>query len=127
MTLIEIMVVITLLGLIAAAVGVSAMRIMEDGRVSTARTQATELAKALDTYRVMFGKYPSASEGLAALTAPHGARPPILERLPRDPWGAQYLYVIPGVKNPWKFDVRSIGPDGQEGGTDDVGNWPADE
>ncbi|MEW5850852.1 MAG: type II secretion system major pseudopilin GspG [Myxococcota bacterium] len=127
MTLIEIMVVITLLGLIAAAVGVSAMGVMTDGQRSAARTQAMELAKAVDTYKVMFGRYPSTSEGLAVLTASRSGGAPILERVPRDPWGGPYEYVIPGARNASRFDVRSKGPDGQEGGGDDVGNWPEEE
>ena len=124
MTLIEIMVVITLLGLVAAAVGVSAMRIMVEGQISAARAQAFEISKAVDTYRVMFGRYPSASEGLAVLTTTHGNKPPLMDRLPRDPWDRAFLYANPGVKIPSKFDVRSHGPDGVEGGNDDVGNWP---
>jgi general secretion pathway protein G len=123
MTLIEIMVVITLLGLIAAAVGVAAMNMLEKGQMDTARTQAMEIAKALDTYKVMYGRYPSNSEGLNALVSPPGGKS-IMERIPKDPWGGEYIFTIPGVKNPGKFDIRSNGPDRSEGGGDDVGNWP---
>lgn len=123
MTLIEIMVVITLLGLIAAAVGVAAMNMLEKGQLETARTQAMEIAKALDTYKVMFGRYPNNSEGLNVLVNPPAGKP-VMERLPKDPWGGDYIFTIPGVKNPNKFDVRSNGPDRTEGGGDDVGNWP---
>lgn len=123
MTLIEIMVVITLLGLIAAAVGVAAMNMLENGQVDTARTQCMELAKAMDTYKVMFGRYPTNSEGINALVTPPGGGKPVIERVPKDPWGGDYTYTIPGVKNPSKFDVRSNGPDRTEGGGDDVGNW----
>ena len=124
MTLIEIMVVITLLGLIAAAVGVAAMNMLEQGQLDQARTQAMEIGKAMDTYKVMFGRYPTTSEGLQALVAPPGGGKPIMERVPKDPWGGEYVFTIPGVKNPNKFDVRSNGPDRTEGGGDDVGNWP---
>ncbi|MEW5848385.1 MAG: type II secretion system major pseudopilin GspG [Myxococcota bacterium] len=124
MTLIEIMVVITLLGLIAAAVGVAAMNMLVKGQSDSARTQAYEIAKAMDTYKVMYGRYPTNSEGLNALTTPPGGGKPIMERIPKDPWGGDYIYVIPGVKNPSKFDVRSNGEDRTEGGGDDVGNWP---
>ena len=126
MTLIEIMVVITLLGLIAAAVGVAAMNMLEQGQLETARTQALEIAKAMDTYKVMYGRYPSNSEGIGALVSPPGGGKAIMERLPKDPWGGEYIFTIPGVKNPSKFDVRSNGPDRTEGGGDDVGNWPAE-
>ncbi|MBI5497796.1 MAG: type II secretion system major pseudopilin GspG [Deltaproteobacteria bacterium] len=126
MTLIEIMVVITLLGLIAAAVGVAAMNMLEQGQLDSSRTQAMELAKAMDSYKVLFGRYPSNSEGLQALVSPPGGGKPIIERVPKDPWGGDYIYTIPGVKNPGKFDIRSNGPDRTEGGGDDVGNWPAE-
>lgn len=127
MTLIEIMVVITLLGLIAAAVGVAAMGMLERGQLDTARTQAMELAKAMDAYKVLFGRYPTNSEGVHSLMTPPGGGKAIIERVPKDPWAGEYVYTIPGVKNPGKFDIRSNGPDRTEGGGDDVGNWPADE
>jgi general secretion pathway protein G len=127
MTLIEIMVVITLLGLIAAAVGVAAMNMLEQGQTDTARTQAMEIAKAMDTYKVMYGRYPTTSEGVNALVSPPGGGKPIMERLPKDPWGGDYTFTIPGVKNPNKFDVKSNGPDRTEGGGDDVGNWAVEK
>lgn len=127
MTLIEIMVVITLLGLIAAAVGVAAMNMLEQGQLDTARTQAMEISKALDTFKVMYGHYPSTSEGLNVLVTPPGGGKPVMERLPPDPWGGSYTYIIPGVKNPNKFDVKCNGPDRAEGGGDDVGNWPVEK
>lgn len=125
MTLIEIMVVITLLGLIAAAVGVSAMKVNDRAHEDLARQQAMELARAMDSYKVMYGRYPSTSEGLQVLVKPPHGRS-VMDRLPRDPWGVDYVYVIPGVMNPNAFDIRSHGPDRVEGGGDDVGNWPAD-
>jgi len=124
MTLIEIMVVITLLGMIAAAVGVSAMGMLIEGQVTSARTQAMEVAKALETYKVMYGRYPTSSEGLNVLLAPPGGGRPLMDRVPKDPWNGEYAYLRPGVKNPTNFDIRSKGPDGEEGGGDDVGNWP---
>lgn len=127
MTLIEIMVVITLLGIIAAAVGVAAVNMLERGQIDSARTQAHEIAKSLDSYRVLFGRYPSTSEGLAALVSPPSNGKPIMERIPKDPWNNEYQYLFPGTHNTGKFDVKSFGPDGQEGGGDDIGNWPAEE
>jgi general secretion pathway protein G len=127
MTLIEIMVVITLLGIIAAAVGVAAVNMLERGQIDSARTQAHEIAKSLDSYRVLFGRYPSTSEGLSALVSPPNNGKPIMERMPKDPWNNEYQYLFPGTHNTSKFDVKSFGPDGQEGGGDDIGNWPAEE
>jgi len=127
MTLIEIMVVITLLGMIAAAVGVAAMNMLSQGQTDSTRTQAYEIAKALDTYKVMYGRYPSNSEGLGVLVTPPGGGKPLMDRVPKDPWGGDFIYVIPGVKNPSKFDVRSHGEDRTEGGGDDIGNWTKDQ
>ncbi len=119
MSLIEIMVVITLIALVTAAVGVSVFTVKQRGDISIARSQANELAKSVQMYRLARGTLPSTSQGLAALTEP----PPVMEKLPIDPWGNAYAYVAPGVRNPRSFDVVSRGPDGIEGTPDDVGNW----
>jgi len=124
MTLIEIMVVITLLGIIAAAVGVAAVGMLERGQVDSARTQSYEIAKSLDHFYVQYRKYPSNAEGLEALVSPPNNGKPIMERIPEDPWGNEYQYISPGSRNTGKFDIKSYGPDGQEGGGDDIGNWP---
>lgn len=126
MTLIEIMVVITLLGLIAAAVGVAAVNMLEQGQIDTARTQANEIAKSIETFRVTVGRYPTTAEGLEVLANPPKGKP-VMERIPKDPWNNDYQYIMPGNHNPNKYDVKSNGPDGQEGGGDDIGNWPEEE
>ena len=126
MTLIEIMVVITLLGIIAASVGVAAVNMLESGQIDTARTQAHEIAKSMDSFRVLHGKYPSTSEGIEVLVNPPKGKP-IMEREPKDPWNNPYQYLRPGSHNPNSFDIKSNGPDGQEGGGDDIGNWPESE
>jgi general secretion pathway protein G len=119
MSLIEIMVVITLIALVTAAVGVSVFKVKRDGDVQIARSQAHELAKSVQMYRLSRGALPSTSQGLVALTEP----PPLMEKLPLDPWGNAYAYVAPGTRNTRSFDVVSRGPDGIEGTDDDVGNW----
>jgi general secretion pathway protein G len=119
MSLLEIMVVITLIGLVTAVIGVSVMGRLRDGQIATARQQAMELAKSIEIYQLQRGNLPASGNGLAELTAP----PPIVATLPTDPWGQAYIYLNPGSKNPYGFDVRSIGPDGIEGTEDDVGNW----
>lgn len=126
MTLIEIMVVITLLGIIAAAVGVAAVGMLEQGKIDTARAQANEIAKSADMFRVTVGRYPSNAEGLEILTNPPKGKP-VMERIPKDPWNNEYQFLIPGTHNASKFDIKSFGPDGQEGGGDDLGNWPEEE
>jgi len=126
MTLIEIMVVITLLGIIAAAVGVAAVNMLEQGQIDTSRTQANEIAKSIETFRVTVGRYPTAAEGLEVLANPPKGKP-VMDRIPKDAWGNDYEFIIPGNHNPSKYDVKSFGPDGQEGGGDDIGNWPEED
>jgi general secretion pathway protein G len=123
MSLLEIMVVITLIGLVAAAVSVAVMNQLEKGEMDTARNQAFEIGKSVELYKLQQGSYPSTAQGLSVLASPPKGKP-IMERIPKDPWGEEYIFVIPGQKNTGKFDVRSKGPDKQEGTEDDVGNWP---
>jgi general secretion pathway protein G len=122
MSLLEIMVVITLIGLVTAAIGVAVINQLGKGQSDSARNQAYEVAKSLDIYKLQNGSYPSTGQGLSVLANPPKGKP-IMEAVPKDPWGNEYIYVIPGQKNPSKFDVRSKGSDGQEGTEDDVGNW----
>jgi general secretion pathway protein G len=120
-SLIEIMVVVTLMAILAGAGTVYFMGRLEQGKISTAQTQAIELAKALDLYKLQTGSYPTTSEGLEVLVKPsHGI--PIMEKLPEDPWKREFNYAIPGAHNPKGFDVWSDGPDGQ-GGDNAIGNW----
>jgi general secretion pathway protein G len=121
MSLLEIMVVITLIGLVTAAVGVAVMGQLEDGQMKTARNQAFEIEKSLDIYKLQHGTYPSSAQGLGVLASPPKGKA-IMERVPKDPWGNDYIYMSPGQKNK-KFDIISKGPDQQEGTEDDVGNW----
>jgi general secretion pathway protein G len=122
MSLLEIMVVITLIGLVTAAIGVAVINQLGKGQSDAARNQAYEIAKSLDIYKLQNGSYPSTGQGLSVLASPPKGKP-IMESVPTDPWGNAYIYVNPGQKNPSKFDVRSKGGDGQEGTEDDVGNW----
>jgi general secretion pathway protein G len=125
-SLIEIMIVLTLIALITSAIGVYVMGQLSKGESSTARSQAYDISKQLDLYRLEFGHYPSASEGFQALiTPPHGEA--YIDKIPKDPWGEEFIYIYPGVKNRNKPDVRSKGPDRVENTEDDVGNWAAGE
>jgi general secretion pathway protein G len=121
-SLVEIMVVILLVGLLAGAATVYFMGQLAQGRIDAARSQSYEIAKSVNLYKLRFGSFPDASEGLQALVNPKKGEP-LMERLPKDPWGEEYIYTIPGVKNPASFDVRSKGPDKVES-DDDIGNWP---
>lgn len=124
-SLIEIMIVLTLIALIMGGIGIYVMGQLSKGEVSAARSQAFEIGKQLDLYRLEFGHYPSSSEGFDALINPPSGEP-FMEEVPVDPWKNEYLYIYPGEKNRKKPDVRSKGPDGEENTEDDVGNWAAD-
>jgi general secretion pathway protein G len=123
MSLLEIMVVITLIGLVTATIGVAVINQLGKGQADAARNQAYEIAKSLDIYKLQNGSYPTTAQGLGVLKNPQKGKP-IMDDVPKDPWGNEYIYVTPGQKNPTKFDVRSKGNDGIEGNEDDVGNWP---
>lgn len=125
MSLLEIMVVITLIGLVTAAIGVAVMGQLGEGQKKTATNQAYEIGKSLELYKLNNGRYPTTSEGLQVLVTPPKGKP-LMDALPKDPWGADYIYTIPGQKNPSKYDIRSKGSDGQEGTEDDAGNWAAE-
>ena len=96
-------------------------------KIDVARNNIAALQTALEVFEVDVGRYPTAAEGLQALVAqPPGAQQwhgPYLSKLPKDPWGNPYLYRFPGKHNQNGFDLYSLGPDGKEGGGDDITNW----
>lgn len=124
-TLLEIMIVVTIIGLIAAFAIVSLMRTSQGAREDVARTMCKgTLSTAIGLFQLHTGSYPASLDELR--TQPSGVngwRGPYLEETAIDPWGEPYLYRNPGTKNPHKFDVYSKGPDKQENTPDDVGNW----
>jgi general secretion pathway protein G len=124
-SLIEIMVVVTLMAILVGIGTVVVMGRLEEGKISTARTQAFEIAKALDLYKLQTGNYPTMSEGLQVLTHPPRGKPLMLE-IPKDPWGQEYNYAIPGTRNSKSFDVWSNGPGGEESESSEIGNWRAE-
>lgn len=125
-SLVEIMVVVTLIALFVGLGTVYFVGQLEQGRISAARQQSYEIAKALDLYKLRMGSYPTAAEGLQVLVnPPRGA--PLLDKMPRDPWGREFNYAVPGTHNPRSFDVWSNGPDGTGGPEHEVGNWEPEE
>ncbi|MDE2401229.1 MAG: type II secretion system major pseudopilin GspG [Burkholderiales bacterium] len=129
-TLIELMVVLVIIGLLAALIVPNVLERADDARVTAARTDVSNLMQALKLYRLDNQRYPSAEQGLQALVTKPTAAPvpgnwkPYLEKLPMDPWGQPYQYVNPGVKG--TVDVFSFGADGQSGGEGkdaDIGSW----
>ena len=117
MTLLEIMVVIILIGLLGTLVGVALIRNFQKGKVGIAKAQVCKLEEAVNQYFLQFNKYPSSSEGLQALVTSKiwGKK-----KLPKDPWGRDYVYRYPGTEDPSKPDIFSLGADGKEGGTDEL-------
>lgn len=123
LTLIEILVVVTILGLIAGIVGVAVVGQLEEAQIDTTKTQIKTIEDALEIYRMKIGKYPGSTEGLNALANPPNGRRPMMETVPKDPWGGDYVYISPGQHNPARFDIYSKGPDQQGGTEDDIKNW----
>ena len=111
MTLIEIMVVITILGLIAAAVAVNVVGQLSDAKIKQAKTDLHTLGNCLDLYKVDKGRYPTTEEGLQAIVAAGKCKAGL-----KDPWGRDYVYLYPGQVHPDGYDVKSYGSDGQPGG-----------
>ncbi|HOJ39120.1 MAG TPA: type II secretion system major pseudopilin GspG [bacterium] len=127
-TLIELLLVLVILGTLAAIVVPKFTRRSEQARLTAARTDIANLEVALDTFEVDVGRYPTTEEGLQALVeAPPevtGWKGPYIKRgVPRDPWGNPYHYKCPGDHNTNGYDLFSGGPDGKEGGGDDIDNW----
>lgn len=129
-TLLELLVVLAILGLLAAIVAPQVLKYLGSSRSQTAKVQVENINAALELYRLDAGRYPTAQEGLNALvtapaTAP-GWNGPYLQKAAAltDPWGAPYAYRIPGRRG--EVDVFTLGSDKAEGGKGearDVGNW----
>jgi general secretion pathway protein G len=131
-TLLEVMVVVVILGILAALVVPRIISRPDEARAIAARQDIASLMQALKLYRLDNHRYPSTEQGLQALVAPPASAPPApnwkqggyVERLPGDPWGHPYQYLAPGVRG--ELDVYSLGADGAPGGEGsdaDIGSW----
>jgi general secretion pathway protein G len=129
-TLIELMVVLVIIGVLAALIVPNVLDRADDARATAAKTDVNNLMQALKLYKLDNQRFPSAEQGLQALQIKptSGAIPgnwrPYLDKLPADPWGRPYQYLNPGVKG--EVDVLSFGADGQAGGEGkdaDIGSW----
>lgn len=131
-TLIEVMIVVVILGILAALIVPKVMGRPDEARIIAARQDVASLSQALKLYRLDNIAYPTTDQGLQALVAkPSSAPVPTnwktggyLDRLPKDPWGHDYQYLNPGVHG--EIDVFSLGADGAPGGDGndaDVGSW----
>ncbi len=131
-TLIEVMVVIVILGILAALIVPKVMSRPDEARIVAARQDISALTQALKLYKLDNLAYPATEQGLQALATKPTSQPVppnwktggYVDRLPKDPWGRDYLYLNPGKKG--EVDVYSLGADGEpggEGGNADIGNW----
>lgn len=131
-TLVELMVVIVILGLLVTIVALNVLPAQDRAMRSKAQADIATLEQAIELYRLQNATYPQASDGLGALlTAPSSLERPELyqrggyiKRLPKDPWGHDYIYAFPGEHG--AFDLLSYGADGAPGGSGDdadIGNW----
>jgi general secretion pathway protein G len=131
-TLIEIMVVVAILGILAALVVPKIMGRPDEARIVAAKQDIAAIRQALNLYRLDNVRYPTTEQGLQALVEKPASGPipanwkpgGYLERLPNDPWGAPYQYLNPGLRG--EIDIFSLGADGAAGGEGnnaDIGSW----
>lgn len=131
-TLVELMVVIVILGLLATIVALNVIPLGDQGKVQKAKSDIATIEQGLELYKLQQLNYPSTSDGLGALvSAPATLTDPsryqkggYIKKLPKDPWGRDYLYASPGQHG--AFDVWSLGADGKEGGEGpdaDITSW----
>jgi len=134
-TLIEIMVVVVIIGLLAAVVTQQLMGNVDNARVSKAKQDIRQLETALTLYKLDNFRYPTTEQGLAALVqkpadpaVTHWKEGGYIKRVSKDPWGRDYQYESPGTHG--DLDLYTLGADGQPGGEKsdaDIGNWNLDE
>ncbi len=129
-TLIELMVVLVIIGVLAALIVPNVLDRTDDARATAARTDVNNLVQVLKLYKLDNQRYPSAEQGLEALVRKPAAGSippnwkPYLDKLPADPWGRPYQYVNPGIRG--EIDVFSFGADGVSGGEGknaEIGSW----
>jgi len=126
-TLIELLVVIIILAILAAVVIPRVVGRTDDAKISKAMSDISTLDTTLEMYKADTGSYPTGDQGLQALVTNVAQSskwngPYIKNNLPNDPWGQPYNYRSPG-EHSTDYDVFSVGPDGQAGTQDDIGNW----
>jgi general secretion pathway protein G len=128
-TLIELLLVLVILGILAAIVVPKFSGRTEQARVTAAHSQIATFGTALDAFEVDTGHYPKGKNGLLELIQqPRDAqnwKGPYLkgDNIPNDPWGHPYIYESPGKHNANSYDLASMGPDGRSGNDDDIANW----
>lgn len=128
-TFIELLLVITIIAILSAMAIPRLRGRSTEAKIAVARADInSNIAIALDLFELDNGRYPSTDEGIKALrsapgNAPNWKGPYLRKKVPLDPWRNAYLYSSPGANNPEDYDLYSYGPDGSEGGGDDIVNW----
>ena len=127
-TLIELLLVLVILGILAAVVVPKFSGRTEQAKLAAAQSQISIFGTALDSFEVDTGSYPKGKSGLTDLVQqPRDAQtwkgPYLKSDIPKDPWGNEYVYEFPGKHNSGSYDLLSMGPDGRMGGDDDISNW----
>ncbi len=123
-TLLEIMVVLIIIGVLAALVAPRFIERADEAKVKATRIQISNISQALKLYRLQHGRYPTTSEGLNVLVQPGPDGKRYMDSLPKDAWGNDFAYLSPGVHG--DFDLLSYGRDGRPGGSGfdaDIGSW----
>jgi len=129
-TLVELLLVVTIIGILAGAVLVNFSGKADEAKKTRASQDIATLSTALSMYDLTIGGFPTSEQGLKALVENPGVegwKKPFLQRkIINDPWGSEYKYVYPGSKG-IEYDLFSLGPDKQEGTEDDIGNWDKEQ
>ncbi|MFG0249766.1 MAG: type II secretion system major pseudopilin GspG [Phycisphaeraceae bacterium JB051] len=132
-SLIELLLVLVILATLTAIIAPRFTSRSKQARVTAAKTDISRLELLLDSFEIDTGRLPTSDEGLdALLEEPSNVtnwQGPYLKKnaLPKDPWGNEYVYEYPGKNNTSSYDLSSHGPDGKQGGDDDVTNWSEDK
>jgi general secretion pathway protein G len=131
-TLFEIMVVVVIIGILAASIIPQFIGTTQDAKVNTAKAQVSELESAVERFYIHLDRYPTTEEGLKVLVDPPAGddaqkwRGPYIKELRNDPWGNPFQYSCPGTHHPTSYDIWSrgkAGVDGGEGENANIGNW----
>jgi general secretion pathway protein G len=130
-TFLEIMVVVAILAILAGLIIPRFTGRLEEAKKTKAAVQIRELTKALEIYRLDNNYYPTTEQGLKALVEKPTLDPlpkkwkQYMDKIPKDPWSNDYVYIAPGAHG--AYDLKSNGPDGEEGGGDDIESWDLPE
>ncbi|HVY69227.1 MAG TPA: type II secretion system major pseudopilin GspG [Verrucomicrobiae bacterium] len=135
-TLLEIMVVVIVIGILAATIIPQFMTTTSDAKISQAKSQVAEMEAAVERFHVQMDRYPTTEEGLKVLVEKPSTDDnthwggPYVSQIRPDPWGTPYQYASPGTHNPSRFDLWSRGADKADGGANeaaDLGNWQSQQ